>query len=1128
MVYSIGPSLVNVSKDNPCPHCGKPDYCYFIGELSVCNRKNPPAEGWVAITKTDSNGHPYYAPIQEKKPIRPAQTRYWEYPARDGSPLVRVRRIDFGDGRKKDIKQEHWDGKEWVFGLAGIDRASIPIYRYQEVKEAVAKNQIIFIVEGEPCADLLWGLGLAATCNIGGSGKWRPSDSQDLPGAAYVICPDRDSPGIEHAEQIAKDFPAARWLYPYPDSGAWDNLPKSQGLDVADWIKDKNLTAADLMQSIEPKARSLGKPEQKENLVHFPIKNQGLPLDMLPAKIDALLDSSLTRTKLKQKFLELSQIFKIPDKEIRNFYKTREEEREQADNRAERTIEVNNLLSIADRRLTLEKYLHPSIAEPIKQLAVWMGVDAEAILTFLLPTVAGLINPNSCIVAKRCINFVEPFLLYTGGVALSGDRKTPTLNVVKSPLLRLQSAEDARYQQAMQIYESEIQSIRESKSKDKSESPQKPKPPREYYLDNVTVEAVDKIKGQQPDHGMTLIKDELSGLFASHGAYKGGKGSDKESYLSGWNGGGIKKNRAGDDSRVSLARDSLSITGGIQPDKLRELLGDFNDSQGEWARFLWYHMPSRPYKIPRDDRRFDMSDLLENLYRKIDALPAIELHFCKEGQTHFDNFYDKKDEQKLAENRSGLRTAIAKMPGQAVRLIGLLHVINNVAASEDDIPLEISLNTVQAGCKLADFYLGQVTLLQSSDVSSGNLSPIHKALVTKVREKGTLTARDAIASIRDLKKTSAARVRELFVDLAAMDLATVQGEGIRLTLKMLTSVDKIQNTPNPDDTRDVVNSNPKMLTNVDRMLTDSKQHQTHTEQGIQDVNYQNVDNVDTFFDTKNTLDCQKVELGYLNPLTIADKEASLIKSVNIVNILESTAESVTLQSLESADELSTNCVNISDSVNISKKPVVKIEAGDRVRVLATYPGSPELKGESATVDEVFEDGLLMLDFGRDLETTPPQRRFPMRREHLQLDPIASPEPIVPATVEAMSESIVPATVEATPEPIAPPVEVMPESIAPSLEPQPVPELIAPPTVEAVKKARKEFKVGGRVIVAAPDSKIYKGASGKIISTAGSGANQKYRVQFDKLVHNMASSIFKASELMSEPIAPASEELPKKP
>jgi hypothetical protein len=113
-------------------------------------------------------------------------------------------------------------------------------------------------------------------------------------------------------------------------------------------------------------------------------------------------------------------------------------------------------------------------------------------------------------------------LIYSGVVAVSGARKTPTLNIPKSSLVRLQSVEDARYEQALQIYEAELQALKESKSKGNDELPQKPKPPREFYLDNATVESVDKVKGQQPDHGVTLIKDELSGLFASHGAYKGG------------------------------------------------------------------------------------------------------------------------------------------------------------------------------------------------------------------------------------------------------------------------------------------------------------------------------------------------------------------------------------------------------------------------------------------------------------------------------------------------------------------------------------------------------------------------------------------------------------------------------
>ena len=262
-------TLVRVTKDSPCPHCGKPDWCYSIGELSVCNRDQPPATGWEATKKSDQDGHFYYAPVQEKKAIRPAQTRYWEYPARDGSPLVRVRRIDFGDGRKKDFKQQHWDKdtNDWVTGLGNVQRASIPIYRYADVQKAIANGDYVFIVDGESCADALWTLGLAATTSIGGAGKWRITDTSDLQGVRVVICPDRDIPGIEDAAKISQYFPEAQWLYCYPDSWAWDNLPKSQGLDVKDWIDDKKLNAQDILNSLT------SHPRTREDVVRLKHKN---------------------------------------------------------------------------------------------------------------------------------------------------------------------------------------------------------------------------------------------------------------------------------------------------------------------------------------------------------------------------------------------------------------------------------------------------------------------------------------------------------------------------------------------------------------------------------------------------------------------------------------------------------------------------------------------------------------------------------------------------------------------------------------------------------------------------------------------------------------------------------------
>ena len=947
-------NLVPVTKSNPCPHCGKPDWCYFIGELSACKRPQyPPAAGWEVTSKTDKDGTPFYAPIREKKTIRPRQTRYWEYPARDGSPLVRVVRFDDGKGGKSgkgeaDWHQERW-GKckpsrqiGWVVGTKDVPREDIPIYRYAEVRKAIANNELIFIAEGEDNVDRLWALGFAATCNIGGSGKWRESDTRDLQGAKVVIIPDRDEPGINHAEGLHQQFPGALWLYPFPNSKAWENLPKSKGLDIADWIEHHQITADDIKAAIGEK-KVLKVPQAAAKvLTHDRFKPPSVDLRQ---EITALVNAGTTGSELTAALLELSRGSNA--QQIQRIYEEILEEADRDEQRLDRKSDLEELLKISSRRLTLEKYLHPNLAEPIKKVSAWMGVDLEAVLTHLLPIAAGLINPNSRIVVKKCTNFVEPCLLYSAVIAETGSRKTPLLNIPKAPLVKLQAEEDARYKAELDAYKQEIEAYNHRSKENKDDAPPVPPyPPREFYVDNITVESLDEIKGFQPNKAFTMIKDELSGLFASHGAYKGGRGSDKESFLSGWGGGGVKKNRRSKDSRVSLARDSLSITGGIQPDKLRALFGDFTDAQGEWARFLWYQMPMRPYKIPRHDAAYSLGDLLESIYRKLDSLPELEFYFSKEGQKFYDDWYDKRYEQTRNETRPGLKAAMAKMPGQAARLIGVLHVLNGVSSQTPEVQEEISLTTVRAGCHLAQFYLGQVTLLQGDgDALHGELTPVLKSLLEKVNELGKLTATQAKKAVWGLRKTAPDKIRRYFDELAAMDLAKVQGTGSRLTLisKVLITVDEMSVNPqqhqqnqNPDNARIPEKSNSEVLRTVDEVLMESQQAKSYIYQEVQEINYQTVDVVDAVqtFDTDT------------QPLNLEPDPDAVEISVEESEISEKTSTPSTLAKLEpetltqqgkiGVDESSTlpSTVEESSTLSSTKTNVGKkhrtFEIGDRV------------------------------------------------------------------------------------------------------------------------------------------------------------------------------------------------------
>ncbi len=104
----------------------------------------------------------------------------------------------------KSFAQRRPDGKGgWAWNLDGVPRV---LYMLPEVLSAVREGRTVFVVEGEKDADNLAKLGLCATTNSGGAGKWRDEYSEALRSAHVVIIPDKDEPGRRHAERVARSL----------------------------------------------------------------------------------------------------------------------------------------------------------------------------------------------------------------------------------------------------------------------------------------------------------------------------------------------------------------------------------------------------------------------------------------------------------------------------------------------------------------------------------------------------------------------------------------------------------------------------------------------------------------------------------------------------------------------------------------------------------------------------------------------------------------------------------------------------------------------------------------------------------------------------------------------------------
>lgn len=362
---------------------------------------------------------------------------------------------------------------------------------------------------------------------------------------------------------------------------------------------------------------------------------------------------------------------------------------------------------------TLQKYVL-SVAEALPCPPDYPGAMLLAVLAAFIGRKVGIeVKPR----------WVEYPVLWVVCIARSGDRKTPAFLAVTEPLRRKQKTLLAKYLQAKKAYDDLS-----------AEEKQKESAPRLQQLltTDTTIEALKDVLAGNPS-GIIYPADELAGWVRAMAQYKGGRGDDRQHWLSIWSGVQIVCNRKGQDP-IIINSPFVTVTGGIQPDALGDIIEDRED--GFSARLLCSYPDPIPNREWTDDAM--QSDVL--LQGVCDSLFELEsdqiVTFSAESKALWVEWVNKHRAEIPQDN---LRAVWSKAEGHCARLALVLYLSRR--ACNETKATKIDPDSMRGAIKLVEYFKNHSRRVYSVRAEQADEGRIGKALKWIRKQGGKVTAR---------------------------------------------------------------------------------------------------------------------------------------------------------------------------------------------------------------------------------------------------------------------------------------------------------------------------------------------------------------------------------------------------
>ena len=219
--------------------------------------------------------------------------------------------------------------------------------------------------------------------------------------------------------------------------------------------------------------------------------------------------------------------------------------------------------------------------------SIAMGADPSALAMAELVAFSGAIHHRFRVKMMKNSDWYEHARLWVLLFGRSSWLKSPIMDSVLWPIRRAQADLQRGYQAALRDWKA-----------NGGEEADKPEPPERYIVGDTTIEKLGEILSRS-DRGTLAEHDELTGWIGRMERYHtAGKGAsaDRAFYLRCWNGGPYTIDRV-KTGEILIPNASLSIFGGIQPQRLDELQGLTSDGLLQRFAVVFMQAPKEPQDI---------------------------------------------------------------------------------------------------------------------------------------------------------------------------------------------------------------------------------------------------------------------------------------------------------------------------------------------------------------------------------------------------------------------------------------------------------------------------------------------------------------------------------------------------